>query len=162
MISVGVRQTITCGVISSELSDKKIPLKDKNMHKLQECLIIPPILDKISDDIDITKWPNELKSTYYLNNAIKHVNKTRKNSTNTTIAGAIILIIWFVCFVIMCFHKIVSPNFIHDVSFEKEGKKILALPWPSHIFSLYRFWRNVFSTNYTLSDKLNNSDKYKL
>jgi len=167
MISVGVQQTITCGVISSELSDEKIPLKDKNMHKLQKCLITPPILDKIGDDIDITKlpnvditklpnvdiWPNELKSTDYLNNAIKHVNKTRENSTNTTIAGAIILIIWFVCFVIMCFHKIVSPNFIDDVSFEREGKKILALPWPSHIFSLYRFWRNVFSTNYTLSDK---------
>lgn len=146
MISVGVQKTINCGDISSELSDEKISLKDKNMDKLKKCLIIPPLDKRIGNNKNLTEWPNELKSTDYLNNAITHVNKEREQSTIITIAGAIILIIWFLCFVIMCFHKTVSPTFIEGVSFEEKGKKIMALPWPWYFGELITFWKNVFFT----------------
>ena len=143
MIFVGALQITSCNNSLKNLNDTNIPLQAKDMDKIKKCLVTPPLDPKIGDNYFV--WPNYLTTTDYLNNAITNVKKQSASSVYSTSVGGIMLALWSICFVIMCFYKVLSPNFMYpDFSFIKEdGRKILALPIPSSKF--FVFWINILT-----------------
>lgn len=152
MIFAGASNIALCNTSLTDLNNSDISSENKNMEKLKRCLVTPPpVATKIGDDPTI--WPNTLINTDYLNNAVLNVKTKLNSSVQTAIIGGLLLGLWFICFVIMCFYKVLSPDFMHlDADFkfqDKLGKKTLAFPMPSG--GLFTFWINIFTKGIRVS-----------